>query len=106
MITANPTTTQIASNAGQTIPMIDSLFIKTQLGPNGTAGTMISDIDSGLQITAKLSNQAYSIEYSAKILQNSINTILNNSARSQDTLLMYINQLKVMLSEYNNLDTT
>lgn len=61
MITPNPSTTQTAANAQQSTPMIDSLFIKTKLGPNGTAGTMVSDIDSGLRTTAKLSNQAYKI---------------------------------------------
>lgn len=34
---------------------INSVFIATGLGPNGTANTMVSDIDSSLQITKKVS---------------------------------------------------
>lgn len=44
LITPNPDTTATAANAGQSTPMIDSRFIKTGLGPNGTANTMVSDI--------------------------------------------------------------
>lgn len=54
MITPNPTTTATNRNANISVPMIDSLFIKQGLGPNGTTSTMISDIDSGLRLTAKV----------------------------------------------------
>ena len=59
MITPNPDTTATAANAGQSTPLIDSLFIKQGIyiyikvylsytkgmGPNGTANTMVTDID-------------------------------------------------------------
>ena len=45
MITPNPDTTSTAANAGQATPLIDSLFIKQGMGPNGTANTMVTDID-------------------------------------------------------------
>lgn len=54
LITPNPTTTQANINANISIPMIDSLFITQGLGPNGTTGTIISDIDSGLRVTSKV----------------------------------------------------
>ena len=54
MITPNPDSTATAANAGQSVPLIDSLFIKTGMGPNGTANTMATDIDGGLQTTAKV----------------------------------------------------
>lgn len=54
MTTPNPDTTATAANAGQSTPLIDSRFIKTGLGPNGTANTMVTDIDSGLRTTAKV----------------------------------------------------
>lgn len=54
MITPNPISTATNLNANISVPMIDSLFIKQGLGPNGTTGTMVSDIDSGLRITAKV----------------------------------------------------
>ena len=45
MITPNPDTTATAANAGQATPLIDSLFIKQGMGPNGTVNTMVTDID-------------------------------------------------------------
>jgi hypothetical protein len=54
MTTPNPSTTETAANAGQSTPLIDSRFIKTGMGPNGTANRMVTDIDSGLQTTAKV----------------------------------------------------
>lgn len=54
MITPNPDTTSTAINAGQSIPQIDSRFIKTGMGPNGTSNTMVTDIDSGLRTTQKV----------------------------------------------------
>lgn len=52
MTTPNPDATSTAANAGQSTPLIDSRFIKTGLGPNGTANTMVTDIDSGLRTTS------------------------------------------------------
>ena len=54
LVTPNPDTTATAANAGQSTPMIDSRFIKTGLGPNGTANTMVTDIESGLVTTKKV----------------------------------------------------
>lgn len=54
MTTPNPDTTATAINAGQSIPLIDSRFIKTGMGPNGTANTMVTDIDSGIRTTQKV----------------------------------------------------
>jgi hypothetical protein len=49
--TPNPTSTATALNAGQDIPQIDSIFIKTGMGPNGTFNRMVDDIDRGLRTT-------------------------------------------------------
>ncbi len=54
LITPNPDTTSTALNAGQSTPKVDSLFIKTGMGPNGTINTMTTLIDSGLRTTAKV----------------------------------------------------
>lgn len=54
MTTPNPSTTASAANAGQSTPVIDSRFIKTGLGPNGTSNTMVTDIDSALKTTSKV----------------------------------------------------
>lgn len=93
LISPNPDATATAANAGQATPMIDSLFIKTGMGPNGTLNTMVTDIDSGLRTTAILSEQARRIEASANLLTASLNTILNNSQSNQNTLMMYNHQL-------------
>ena len=51
VLSPNPSTTATAI-AGQTaLPTITPLFISAGLGPNGTANTMVTDIDSGLQVT-------------------------------------------------------
>jgi hypothetical protein len=60
MITPNPISTATNLNANISVPMIDSLFIKQGLGPNGTAGTMISDIDYGFRITSKVKSFLFS----------------------------------------------
>ena len=54
LTTPNPDETATASNAGQAVPTIDSLFIKKGMGPNGTANTMVNDIDEGLRTTEKV----------------------------------------------------
>jgi hypothetical protein len=50
-ITPNPDTTQTNTAAGLGYPSVDSVFIKTGLGPNGTFNTMVDDIDRGLRTT-------------------------------------------------------
>jgi hypothetical protein len=54
LITPNPDTTATALNAGQSTPKVDSLFIKTGMGPNGTNNTMTTIIDAALRRTAKV----------------------------------------------------
>jgi hypothetical protein len=54
LVTPNPDTTATAANAGQGTPMVDSMFIKFGMGPNGTSNTMVTDIDSGLRTTKKV----------------------------------------------------
>jgi len=54
MITPNPATTQTNADANLSVPLIDSVFIKQGMGPNGTVNTMVTDIDSGLRTTAKV----------------------------------------------------
>lgn len=51
IITPNPDTTATAINNGQPVPVISSMFITNGLGPNGTFGTMVDDIDRGLRTT-------------------------------------------------------
>lgn len=60
LITPNPDSTDTAKNAGQGTPMIDSMFIKYGMGPNGTSNTMVTDIDQGLRTTKKVTLTAYS----------------------------------------------
>lgn len=54
VLTPDPAATKSAMQAGTAIPTIVPQFIQQGLGPNGTAGTMISDIDAGFQITQKV----------------------------------------------------
>ena len=49
--TPNPTTTYAAMTAPSTIPTIVPRFIQQGLGPNGTANTMVNDIDSSYRVT-------------------------------------------------------
>jgi hypothetical protein len=62
--TPNSVTTQTALQAGNLIPTVVPLFINTYLGPNGTANTMITDIDSGFKITQQVHLRLFS--YPAK----------------------------------------
>lgn len=48
--TPNPTTTA-ATPVGSPLPVVDSLFVKTGLGPNGTSSTMVTDVDQALRKT-------------------------------------------------------
>lgn len=53
LITPSPNQTA-ATTPGNPLPTIDSVFIKTGLGPNGTFNTMVNDIDIGLRTTEKV----------------------------------------------------
>jgi hypothetical protein len=65
LITPNPDTTATAINNGLSTPLITSQFILNGLGPNGTFGTMVDDIDRGLRTTEVLSAQGFSIQVSS-----------------------------------------
>lgn len=65
LVTPNPFTTATALNGGFSIPVVDSLFIKTGMGPNGTANTLVTEIDNGLRVTKVLSDQGYTVTQSA-----------------------------------------
>lgn len=60
LTTPNPDSTLTAANAGQSTPLVDSRFIKTGLGPNGTANTMVTLIDNALLKTKKVINNIVS----------------------------------------------
>lgn len=51
LFTPNPITTKQALDNGLDYPMIDSRFVQKGIGPNGTANTMVTDIDKGLRTT-------------------------------------------------------
>lgn len=48
--TPNPTDTA-STPVGSPLPTVDSRFIKTGLGPNGTSNTMVDSIDQALRKT-------------------------------------------------------
>ena len=50
----DPVTTNAALSAGNPLPLIIPRFIYQGLGPNGTANTMTTDIDSGLRTTKQV----------------------------------------------------
>jgi hypothetical protein len=54
VLTPDPTATATAINTSTPIPQVTPLFISQGLGPNGTAGAMVTDIDSSLQNTQKV----------------------------------------------------
>jgi len=56
VITPNRDTTDAAIAGSNPLPLVDSVFIQTGLGPNGTANTMVNDIDIGLRTTKIVSN--------------------------------------------------
>jgi len=78
-MTPNPTTTQSALNAGTPVPTIVPLFIQAGLGPNGTAGTMISDIDNAYQSARPLVEQAYTTYNAAIGFVNAASNITVNT---------------------------
>lgn len=98
-ISPNPATTETNLAAGLDYPVIDSVFIKTKLGPNGTFNTMVDDIDRGLRTTEVKSKQAYQIEMSAKTMVEATTVIKTNSVAAQNTLSMYLRQLEVLQTE-------
>lgn len=66
------------TGGSSTPPTVVPLFISAGLGPNGTANTMVTDIDSGIQVTEQVSSQGYTVYTSALLLANSANEIISN----------------------------
>jgi len=89
----NPTTTASAISGGNPLPTVTPLFISSGLGPNGTSNTMVSDISSGLQVTASVSNQGYLVYTSAFLLANSAINISANANTCLNSLSMTTNFL-------------
>ena len=58
VLSPDPVATNAALIAGNPLPKIVPRFIAQGLGPNGTANTMTTDIDSGLRVTQLLTDQA------------------------------------------------
>jgi hypothetical protein len=54
VLTPDPAATKNATSTSTAIPTVTPLFISQGLGPNGTAGAMVTDIDSSLQNTKKV----------------------------------------------------
>ena len=54
LLTPDPIATKNAINTNNAIPTIVPLFIQSGLGPNATANKMITDLDSGFQITQQV----------------------------------------------------
>ena len=58
--TPDPVATYSALSAGNPAPTVTPLFIAQGMGPNGTANTMVTDIDSGIKVTKKVKSSKYS----------------------------------------------
>lgn len=97
-ISPNPTETANSMQNGQGYPKVDSVFIKTGLGPNGTFGTMVDDIDRGLRVTQSKGFQAYQIEAAAQSMVENTNTIKTNIVAAQNSLNMYLQQFNTSKS--------
>jgi len=101
--TPNQLVTQ-ADIAGQNaIHTVVPLFISQGMGPNGTANTMVTDIDSGLQITEKVSSQGYQVYTASQLLANSANNITTNTnvalqAMTQNT--NYLDTIQVAIASF------
>lgn len=82
LITPNPDSTATALNAGQGTPMIDSMFIRYGMGPNGTSNTMVTDIDQGLRTTKKVVPPVFSFRIFATPSPNRPPSLIIPSAPS------------------------
>eukprot|EP00919_Chromeraceae_sp_WS-2016_P071598 GHVR01169532.1.p1 GENE.GHVR01169532.1~~GHVR01169532.1.p1 ORF type:complete len:117 (-),score=28.61 GHVR01169532.1:1128-1478(-) len=51
LVTPNKDTSATARTNGDPLPTVNSVFIQTGLGPNGTTDTMVNDIDISLRVT-------------------------------------------------------
>jgi hypothetical protein len=104
VLTPNPTDTQTAISGSTPIPMVTPLFISAGLGPNGSASSMVTDIDSGIQVTEQVSAQGYKVLNSALLLANSANTItanLNQAITAMTLNTGYINSIQVSIDAFS-----
>ena len=51
VLSPNPVSTQAAIAGNNPLPTVTPLFISAGLGPNGTANTMVTDLDLGIRTT-------------------------------------------------------
>lgn len=93
IVSPNPAKTDTQIQAGLPAPLIDSMFIRKGLGPVGEQNKMTTYLQKALNVTEKLSDQAYSIDQSARFFDDSAETIKSNFILAQNTLNMYIYQL-------------
>jgi len=82
-------------------PYLTPQFIGYGLGPNGTNNTMVNDIDQGLQVTTKVSNQGYKVYKAAFLLANSANNISANANIAIAALNMNSNYLDAASASIN-----
>lgn len=90
----NPTTTNAAMTPPvSALPTITPRFIQQGLGPNGTANTMINDIDSSLRTISTVTDQADKVFQtgmtfvsSASVITNNTNNNLNSITQATDVL--------------------
>lgn len=100
----NPADTQTAVSGNQPLPVITPRFIASGLGPNGTANTMVTDIDSGLQVTKKIATQGYRVYTGAQLLANSANSITVNTNLALQAMAQnsnYLDAINVSLDSFS-----
>ena len=100
----NPSTTQTAISGNTALPTVTPLFISAGLGPNGTANTMVTDLDSGIRTTEVVSQQGYKVYTSAFLFANSANTIttnLNSAINSMTLNAKYLTSIQVSLDAFS-----
>lgn len=81
---------------------VNSVFLSSGLGPNGTSGTMVNDIDTTLRTTKRLSDMAYAVDQSARKLVDSKVLIHANVVLSQNQMNMYNAGLKQFNTDLDN----
>jgi hypothetical protein len=102
----NPTTTNAAMASSSPLPTITPLFIQQGLGPNGTANTMITDIDSGLRTISAVKDQAYFTYGSAMTFVSSASTVANNTNNNLNSITQATDVLANVNAALNVFSTT
>lgn len=90
----------LATSSSTVVPR----FISSGLGPNGTANTMVTDIDSGIRVTEQVSGQGYKVYTAALLLATSANTMTANLNLAIDAMTLnsnYITSIQVSLDAFN-----